>query len=73
MRNTKKCPKCQSGDIIRIPGSGGQVRGNYIWIGHSVFSRAAKVSRYVCASCGFAEEWIDDARDILRIRRKYAR
>lgn len=71
MRNAKKCPKCQSSDIIRVPGSGSQVRGNYIWIGQSVFSRPAKVGRYVCASCGFLEAWVDDLRDIIRIRQRY--
>ncbi len=71
MKNSRTCPKCQSTDIIRIPG---EVRafgaGNNVMVGATIFG-AVKVTRYLCAACGFSEEWIDSAEDIGRIRKKY--
>lgn len=71
MQNSKTCSKCQSTEIIRIPG---EVRafgaGNNISVGATIFS-AVKVTRYLCASCGFSEEWIGSADDIAEIRKKY--
>ncbi len=72
MRRSKTCPKCQSTDIVRIPG---EVRpfgaGNNIGVGKTIFS-AVKVTRYLCASCGFTEEWIDSTEDIGNLKKKYA-
>jgi predicted nucleic-acid-binding Zn-ribbon protein len=71
MRNSQTCPKCQSTDTVRIPG---EVRafgaGNNIIVGATIFS-AVKVTRYLCASCGFSEEWIESADDIASIKKKY--
>jgi predicted RNA-binding Zn-ribbon protein involved in translation (DUF1610 family) len=72
MRNSETCPKCTSSDIVRIPGMlGAYGAGNNIVVGMTIFS-AVKVTRYLCASCGFTEEWIDSAADIRRIKSKYA-
>lgn len=71
MKTSKICPKCNSQEIIRIPG---QVRGygvgNNILIGMTIFS-AVKVTRYLCTSCGFSEEWIDDPEDIEKLKNKF--
>jgi hypothetical protein len=71
MQNSKTCPKCQNIDIIRIPG---EVRpfgaGNNISAGATIFS-AVKVTRYLCATCGFSEEWIESADDLAKIKKKY--
>jgi predicted RNA-binding Zn-ribbon protein involved in translation (DUF1610 family) len=72
MRNSATCPKCASSDIVRIPGMlGAYGAGNNIVVGMTIFS-AVKVTRYLCASCGFTEEWVDAAADIIRIKSKYA-
>ena len=73
MRNSKTCPKCKSTDIIRIPGGiDNYGAGNIIRVGvWSIFSNPPKVARYLCASCGFSEEWVDSAEDIARIKKKY--
>jgi hypothetical protein len=72
MKNSKICPKCQNNEIIRIPGETGAFRaGNNILVGGTIFS-AAKVTRYLCASCGFSEEWIESVDDIARIKKKYS-
>ena len=72
MRNSKTCTKCRSGDVVRIPGSvGAYGAGNCIPIGRTVMS-SVPVTRYLCAACGFSEEWIDSADDIAKIKKKYA-
>lgn len=71
MRNSKKCSKCGSVDIIHVPGTvGGFGAGNNIAVGRTVFS-SVKVSRYLCASCGFLEEWIDSPSDMEQVKQKY--
>jgi len=67
MKNTKVCPKCGGIDIVRIDGSvGAYGAGNNVMVGASIFS-AVNVNRYVCCSCGFTEEWIDE-QDIEKIK-----
>lgn len=66
MKHTKICPKCSSSDIIRINGYAGPYgTGNNIMVGSTIFS-AVNVNRYICCSCGFTEEWIDN-KDIEKI------
>ena len=66
MKNSKKCPKCGSENIVRIDGySGAYGTGNNVQVGMSIFS-AVNVNRYICCDCGFTEEWIDK-EDINRI------
>ncbi|MGH6642361.1 MAG: hypothetical protein ACRED3_06645 [Bradyrhizobium sp.] len=72
MKNSKICPKCQNNEIVRIPGEARLFGvGNNILVGRTIFG-AAMVTRYLCASCGFSEEWIDSVDDIARIKKKYA-
>ena len=72
MRNSRPCPKCQSTDVIRIPGeTRGFGAGNNISVGATIFS-AVKVTRYLCASCGFSEELDQLGRQMAGFRKKYA-
>ena len=65
MKNTNRCPKCDSSDIIRVNGSSRAYgAGNNIITG--MFS-VVKVNRYICCNCGFSEDWIDE-EDIETIR-----
>ena len=71
MRRTKLCPKCGSRDIAIIPGSAGALgTGNHIALGCTIFG-AVTVSRYLCGGCGFIEEWVDDPKDIEKVKRTY--
>jgi len=71
MRTSKACPKCQSTDIVRIPGDvGGYGAGNNVMVGRTIIS-AVKVTRYLCASCGFIEEWVDSPDDLAKLKKKY--
>jgi len=72
MRNTHSCPKCRSTDVIRIPGkAGGFGSGNNISLGATIFS-SVLVTRYLCAYCGFGEEWVEDRSDLEKLRAKYS-
>ena len=72
MKNSKICPKCQNNEIVRIPGEARLFGvGNNILVGRTI-SSAAMVTRYLFATCGFSEEWIDSADDIARIKKNYA-
>jgi hypothetical protein len=72
MRNSSQCSKCQSDQVVRIPGTISAFgAGNNIAAGNTIFS-SVKVTRYLCAVCGFIEEWVDSADDIARIKAKYA-
>ena len=70
MKNSMKCPKCQSADILRIPGLL-ERGGNNIAVGITFFN-GVKGTRYLCASCGFIENWVESADDIQRVKKKYA-
>lgn len=72
MKNRRICPKCNSTDILLIPGKAGAYgSGNNIQTGMTIFS-AVLVHRYVCCSCGYSEEWIDKD-DIQKVKKKYDR
>lgn len=70
MKNTNICPKCQSNEVIRILGKIGS--GNNIQVGLTVFSEVA-VTRYLCTSCGYTEEWVDDPMDIQTLKKHYSK
>lgn len=75
MKNSHTCPKCQSQDIVRVPGwSGAYGAGNNIPTARALsFSRSSviPVARYVCGCCGFSEEWIDTAEDVAKLRKAF--
>jgi predicted nucleic-acid-binding Zn-ribbon protein len=71
MKNTGQCPKCNSRDLLRIEGqSGAHGAGNNIQVGWTIFS-AVKVTRFLCTSCGFSEEWIESPEDIATLVEKF--
>jgi predicted nucleic-acid-binding Zn-ribbon protein len=71
MKQKNTCPKCGSQDIIRVPGQHSSYGGgNNVPVGLFVFS-SVLVTRYICAQCGFNEEWIDSAKDLAKLKQKY--
>lgn len=71
MKQTQKCSKCDSNDVIFVRAmTMGYGSGNFIPIGFSIWS-AVPVDRYVCAECGLVEEWIDKAY-IQKLRDRYS-
>ena len=68
MKNTKKCTKCESREILKIEGKATERSGNSITSGW--FSNAI-VNRYLCTGCGFTEEWIENRDDIEQLKKWY--
>lgn len=71
MKTIKSCPKCQSDDVLRVPGTQ-QTHGfgNNIKAGATMFS-AILVTKYLCCNCGYIEDWVDDPQDIVKIKKYY--
>jgi predicted nucleic-acid-binding Zn-ribbon protein len=71
MKNTGQCPKCESKELLRIEGqAGAHGAGNNIPVGWTIFS-SVKVTRFLCTSCGFSEEWIESRDDIAKLVEKF--
>lgn len=71
MKATGKCPKCGSTDLIIIPGKMTPAgSGRYVMTGNTTLS-AALLHRYVCASCGYTEEYFDK-EDIEKLKHKFS-
>ena len=69
MKDSQICPKCNFTDILRIPARlPGTSSENIIQLG---LMRAVRVTRYVCATCGYTEEWIDAQEDIEKLRSRH--
>lgn len=65
------CPKCHSTNIVIVKGKKNNLaKGNIIFIGSTIFN-AAIINKYVCCSCGFIEEWVDNSQDLQKIKSKY--
>jgi predicted nucleic-acid-binding Zn-ribbon protein len=74
MRNSKSCPKCQSSDIVLVPGKrepGGA--GNLISVSRWNPYGVVKPVLHVCASCGYMENWLVSPEDIARVKAAYGR
>ena len=70
MKYSHVCPKCGGTDILFIPGKAGAYgTGNNIPMGATIFTYV-KVHRYLCAACGYSEEWID-REDIPKLKQKF--
>jgi hypothetical protein len=73
LKNTRCCPKCSSREIACFPGWGGHYgSGNYVLVGRwLIWPLTAKVARYVCTQCGFAEEWVDTDEELCKVREHF--
>lgn len=61
------CSRCNSEQFVKIDNTSGQ---HFSRIKTGALT-VAEVSRYVCCSCGFTEEWIENDDDLKRIKEKY--
>ena len=48
MKNTARCPKCGSHNLVRVPDDAHRYLGNSISI-----TKVVPVARYVCCDCGY--------------------
>lgn len=74
MNKTGVCPKCGGREILYAQGESGPFGvGNNIPTGMTIFSRVP-VDRYICASCGYVEEWMGRAElDRLKSKLKHSK
>jgi predicted nucleic-acid-binding Zn-ribbon protein len=63
MKQTGVCPKCASRHIVRVPSEFGTA--NQVKLGAF---ELADVTRYVCVSCGFMEQYIEDEPALAKVR-----
>ncbi len=66
MKNSRRCPKCESDNIIRVDSSVKPTVIPVSWI------KDVEVVRYVCGGCGYNEEWIEDQDDIKAVAGKFS-
>lgn len=71
MKHTKKCPKCDGKEIIKVAGPATHGYSSNVVPKSWIFK--ANVDRYICAICGFSEEWIAKAKDLEDLRKKYGK
>jgi hypothetical protein len=62
----RKCIKCDSSEVIRVPASV-WYEDNKIPVG---FLSVVKTTRYICCDCGFCEEWVESAVDREKLRER---
>lgn len=67
----EKCPKCGSSVILEIDYGSKILRNQWVHTGSTLLSSVV-VTRYVCADCGYSEEWIDKD-DLPKLREKFPR
>lgn len=72
MKTSRQCPKCQSRDIVRIPGKrDGGGAGNLISVSRWNFFASVKPVMHLCGACGYLENWLDSPADIARVKARY--
>lgn len=59
------CPKCSSKKIAVIPSE----PGTYNAIKIDMFD-FAKLTRYVCAECGYIEQFVSDVKSLQKLQQK---
>lgn len=66
MKNSARCPKCDSIYIARVDNSMGQ---QFTPVRISAFA-VAKTARYICTDCGYMEEWVENTKDLKKLKKK---
>ena len=68
MKYSYCCTKCQNSEIAII--QGGTFKCN-IYNTVTFGLTTIYLTRYVCTNCGFTENYIDDVKDLQKIKDKY--
>lgn len=69
MKMNNRCAKCSSTDLLQIPPVPGD--GPHIAVEHESGLEMVGVARFVCANCGYIEQWVHDLSELTEIRREY--
>lgn len=65
MNKTGECPKCHEFQVVRAPATPQDLR---VPIGGLA---SVPIALYICCSCGYVEQWIDDERDLPRVAKAH--
>ncbi len=71
MKQTGKCPKCGSEDILVFENKDKNSKkssADFEVLGH--FGKEIFTSRYVCCNCGYTERYFDDG-SLEKLKKKY--
>ena len=72
MKNTGRCPKCGSRDILRVPDHPGRyASGSNIYTSSFTLLGKIPVIRYVCLDCGYVENWVETAEQWEALHRAF--
>lgn len=72
MKNAKRCPKCGSQNIVRIPDHPNRhASGNNIYTSTFTLMKKVPVIRYACCDCGYVENWVETHKEREEIRRAF--
>ena len=72
MKNSKRCPKCGSTDIVRIPDNPNRyASGNNIYTTTVTLMGKIPVIRYVYCDCGYVENWIEKRAELDKIKNMF--
>ena len=66
MKNTGKCPKCGTDNILSF-----QSHSDFNLIRLGLFSGPVLLRRFVCGQCGFVESWVENSEDLNSLREKF--
>ena len=74
MKNKKRCPKCGSDSIIRVPDHPYRhASGNNIYTTTYTLVGKIPVIRYVCSDCGYVENWVETRQQIESLHQRFGR
>ena len=72
MKNSKRCSKCGSTDIVHIPDNPNRyASGNKIYTTTVTLMGKIPVIRYVCCDCGYVENWIEKRVELNKIKNMF--
>lgn len=72
MKNAKRCPKCGSQNIVRVPDNQNRhASGNNIYTSTFTLIKKIPVIRYVCCDCGYVENWVETQSERDEIKRTF--
>lgn len=69
MKNERRCPKCQSKNIVRVPDNPYRhASGSNIYTTTRTLIGKIPVIRYVCCNCGYVENWVENQQELEKIK-----
>ncbi|MCI8597686.1 MAG: hypothetical protein HFJ10_04490 [Lachnospiraceae bacterium] len=72
MKNERKCPKCASQNVVRVPDNCYRhASGNNIYTTTVTLIGKIPVIRYVCCDCGYVENWVEHKNELEKIKRTF--